>query len=276
MMTIRKTVLALMASTALLGTAFAQTTTTIPAPAFVPEVGQSGKDVVWVPTPQSLVDAMLDMAELTADDYLIDLGSGDGRTVITAAKRGARAHGIEYNPDMVAISRQAAEAEGVSERATFVEGDIFESDFSEATVISLFLLPHLNLKLRPILLDMPPGTRVVSNSFDMAEWEADDTVRSNNADCTSYCNGYKWVIPAKAEGEWELNNDGTLSLTQTFQMLDGTLDSGNQIAEISDARLNGTEIRFQAGDTSYTGQVSDDTMEGQTNSGESWSATRRN
>src|SRR5690606_33403197 len=158
----------------------------------------------WVPTPQSLVDAMLDMAELTADDYLIDLGSGDGRTVITAAKRGARAHGIEYNPDMVEISKRAAEAEGVADRATFEQADIFESDFSDATVISLFLLPNLNLKLRPIILDMAPGTRVVSNSFDMSDWEPDDKVHVQESDCNAYCRGYKWIVPAKVEGTWAL------------------------------------------------------------------------
>lgn len=272
MTTLRKTLVAAICSAALMGSAWAQTST---APEYAPEVGQAGKDVVWVPTPQSLVDAMLDMAELTADDYLVDLGSGDGRTVITAAKRGAKAHGIEYNPDMVNVAVKAAEAEGVSDKATFVQGDIFESDFSDATVISLFLLPNLNVKLRPIILDMAPGTRVVSNSFDMSEWQADEKVRVDDTDCTTYCRGFKWVVPAKAEGDWELDNGGTLSLTQTFQMLDGTLESDGTAATISDARLNGVDITFKADDTTYTGKVDGDTMKGQSDSGDTWSATKR-
>src|SRR5918992_5999257 len=139
--------------------ALAQTTT------YEPSVGQEGKDVVWVPTPQVLVDKMLDMAKVTPSDYVIDLGSGDGRTVITAAKRGARAHGIEYNRDMVELSKRNAEKEGVSGKATFAQADLFKSDFSQASVITMFLLPDINLKLRPKILDLKPGTRVVSNSF---------------------------------------------------------------------------------------------------------------
>src|SRR5512139_935863 len=138
---------------------------------FKPEVGQHGKDVVWVPTAQPVVEKMLDMAKVTPQDYLIDLGSGDGRTVIAAAKRGAHALGIEYNPDMVELSRQNAEAEGVSGRATFVKADLFESDFSKATVITMFLLPELNLRLRPTLLGLKPGTRIVSNTFTMEDWQ---------------------------------------------------------------------------------------------------------
>lgn len=272
MIAIRRTLFAALATTALLGNAWAETKT---LPEFQPEVGQAGKDVVWVPTPQILVDTMLDMAELTPDDYLIDLGSGDGRTVITAAKRGARAHGIEYNPDMVTVARKAAEAEGVSDRATFEQADIFETDFSDATVISLFLLPNLNLKLRPTILEMEPGTRVVSNSFDMAEWESDETIRIDYKECSSYCTGHKWVVPAKAEGTWELDNGGTLTLTQTFQMLDGTLETSGVSAQISEARMKGVEITFDAGGTTYTGTVDGDTMKGQTDSGESWGANKR-
>src|SRR5512146_2384086 len=145
-----------------------------PAPAkqqFEPRVGQEGKDVVWVPSPQAVVNKMLDMAQVTAKDYVIDLGSGDGRTVITAAKRGAKALGIEYNPDMVELSRRNAAKEGVSDKATFMKADLFESDFSQATVITMFLLPEINLKLRPKILALKTGTRVVSNSFDMGEWQ---------------------------------------------------------------------------------------------------------
>src|SRR5512134_820118 len=144
---------------------------------FQPEVGQAGKDVVWVPTPQALVDKMLDMAKVTPKDYVIDLGSGDGRTVITAAKRGSKALGIEYNPDMVELSTRTAAKEGVSDKASFVKADLFESDFSQAQVISMFLLSSINLKLRPKILDLKPGTRIVSNTFDMGEWKPDETAK---------------------------------------------------------------------------------------------------
>src|SRR6266702_3620430 len=140
---------------------------------FEPQVGQAGKDVVWVPTPQELVNKMLDLAKVTPQDYLIDLGSGDGRTVITAAKRGARALGVEFNPDMVELSKRNAAKAGVSDKASFVEADIFRSDLSPATVITLFLLPDPNIKLRPTILTLKPGTRVVSNTFRMGDWEPD-------------------------------------------------------------------------------------------------------
>ena len=155
--------------------AFAQATATQkpaqPQP-FEPKVGQAGKDVVWVPTSQALVDKMLDMAKVTPQDFVMDLGSGDGRTVITAAKRGATAMGIEYNPDMVELSKKNAAKENVSAKATFVKADLFETDFSKATVITMFLLPDINVKLRPKILNLKPGTRVVSNSFTMEDWEA--------------------------------------------------------------------------------------------------------
>src|SRR5687767_537097 len=157
-----------------------------PAKEFQPEVGQAGKDVVWVPTPQSLVDKMLEMAKVTPKDYVIDLGSGDGRTVITAAKRGSKALGIEYNPDMVELSKRNAAKEGVSDKATFMKADLFESDFSQAQVITMFLLPSINLKLRPKILDLKPGTRIVSNSFTMAEWEADESA-TVGGECDHWC-----------------------------------------------------------------------------------------
>ena len=140
-----------------------------------------------MPTSQALVDKMLDMAKVTPQDFVIDLGSGDGRTVITAAKRGARAMGIEYNPDMVELSKQNAAAAGLSEdKAKFMKADLFETDFSQATVITMFLLPSINLKLRPKILDMKPGTRVVSNTFTMEDWEPDET-QTIQGDCTSWC-----------------------------------------------------------------------------------------
>jgi hypothetical protein len=226
---------------------------------------------VWVPTPQALVDKMLDMAKVTPQDYLIDLGSGDGRTVITAAKRGVRALGIEYNPDMVALATRNAANANVSDRATFVKADIFESDFSKATVITLFLLPQLNLKLRPKLLDLKPGTRIVSNSFTMEDWQPDETATVTDG-CTSWCTALFWLVPAKVEGSWRLGN-ADLTLTQQFQKLSGSL-GGTPIAEGS---LAGDRITFTVGTTKYTGQVAGNTMKGEATggSGTTWSAERR-
>src|SRR6188508_1564033 len=178
-----------------------------PASEFQPQVGQDGKDVIWVPTPQALVDKMLDMAKVTPKDYVIDLGSGDGRTVITAAKRGAKALGIEYNPDMVELSKRNAAKAGVTDKASFMKADLFEADLSPATVITMFLLPDINLKLRPKILNLKPGTRIVSNSFTMGDWNADDTAVVKEG-CVSYCTAYLWIVPAKVEGTWQLG-DGT-------------------------------------------------------------------
>ena len=175
---------------------------------FEPQVGQQGKDVVWVPTPQALVDKMLDMAKLTPQDYLMDLGSGDGRTVITAAKRGATAVGIEYNPDMVELSKKNAATENVGPKATFMKADLFETDLSKATVITMFLLPQINLKLRPTILDLKPGTRVVSNTFTMDDWTPDETATITDDNCSSWCTALLWIVPAKADGTWRLGNGG--------------------------------------------------------------------
>ncbi len=225
---------------------------------FEPQVGQEGKDVVWVPTPQALVDRMLDMAKVTANDTVIDLGSGDGRTVITAAKRGAKAMGIEYNPDMVELSKRNAAKEGVGDKAVFVQGDIFKSDFSKADVITLFLLTSLNAKLRPILLDMKPGTRVVSNTFDMGDWTPDDQVQATG-ECRSYCRAYFWLVPAKVGGTWQLP-DGELTLEQKYQMVSGKLKSASGTTDVT-GKLSGEQIVFSAGDVTYTGKVSGNTME---------------
>jgi len=236
---------------------------------FKPEVGQPGKDVVWVPTPQALVERMLDMAKVTPKDMLIDLGSGDGRTVIAAAKRGLTAHGIEYNPDMVDLAKRNAAAAGVANRATFAKADLFESDFSKAQVITMFLLPSINMRLRPKLLDMRPGTRIVTNSFTMEDWQADET-STIEGDCTSWCTAHLWIVPAKVEGNWQLGQ-GTLALTQKFQMVSGTLGSG----PVSEGRLRGDAIAFTAGGTKYSGRVEGNTMRGTTAAGAAWSATRR-
>jgi precorrin-6B methylase 2 len=241
---------------------------------YEPRVGQEGKDVVWVPTPQSLVNKMLDMAKVTSKDYVIDLGSGDGRTVITAAKRGAKALGIEYNPEMVELSTRNAAKEGVSDKATFVKADLFDSDLSQATVITMFLLPDINIKLRPKILDLKPGTRIVSNTFTMGEWAADETATANG-DCVSYCNALFWIVPAKVAGTWKLPK-GELALKQTFQMVSGTLKSGTNTAQISDGRLRGDQITFTAGGVQYTGRVNGNTIEGTAKGGSNgnWSATR--
>jgi Methyltransferase domain len=240
-------------------------------PSYAPRVGQAGKDVVWVPTPDAMVEKMLDMAKVTANDYLIDLGSGDGRTVITAAKRGARAHGIEYNPDMVELSKRNAEAAGVTETATFAKADLFESDFSQATVITMFLLPQINLKLRPKILDLKPGTRIVSNSFTMGDWPPDETA-TVGGDCDTWCTALLWIVPVKVEGHWRLP-DGELTLKQTFQWITGTLKSGSNVVAIQNGRLAGDEIRFSAGKNAYTGRINGETITGVVNSA-AWRAER--
>ncbi len=231
---------------------------------YEPKVGQSGKDVVWVPTPQELVNKMLDMAKVTSQDYVMDLGSGDGRTVITAAKRGATAVGIEYNPDMVELSKHNAEKEGVTGKATFMKADLYETDLSKATVITMFLLPDINMKLRPKILNLKPGTRIVSNSFTMEDWE-DDATETVTGECTSWCTAHFWVVPAKVEGSWQ-TPQGELTLTQTFQKVKGTL--GSQAVE---GKLLGEQLTLTAaGKTVFTGKVNGNTIQGS-----AWSATRR-
>jgi hypothetical protein len=242
---------------------------------FQPEVGQPGKDVVWVPTPQVLVNKMLDLAKVTPQDYVIDLGSGDGRTVITAAKRGARALGIEYNPNMVEVSKANAAKEGVSDKATFMNADLFETDFSKATVITMFLLPSINLTLRPKLLEMKPGTRLVSNSFDMGEWRPEETATVTEG-CTTWCTALLWIVPALAAGKWQLGG-GELALTQEFQMLSGTLTLNGNSAPISNAKMLGDQITFSAGSTVYTGRLTGSVIEGTAKTNGSsvpWRATR--
>ncbi len=245
---------------------------------YEPQPYQEGKDVVWVPTAQALADKMLDLAKVTSQDYVVDLGSGDGRIVITAAKRGARSLGIEYNPDLVELSKRNAAKEGVGAKAQFIQADLFESDFSQATVITMFLLPEINLKLRPRILDLKPGTRVVSNSFGMDEWEADQTaVVTPEEGCNdTFCEAYFWIVPAKVEGTWKLPQ-GELWFKQTFQMISGTLKSGSNIVAIKDGRLKGDLISFTAGGAQYTGRVSGNTMQGTCKSGGStvqWNASR--
>ena len=228
---------------------------TAPASIFEPQVGQPGKDVVWVPTPDAMVESMLDMAEVTPQDFLMDLGSGDGRTVIAAAKRGLRAKGIEYNGDMVALARRNAAAAGVSDRAQFEEADLFETNLSQAQVLTMFLLPQINMKLRPAILNMAPGTRVVSNSFLMEDWRPDETKRL--PDCGSWCTAHLWIVPARVAGTWTLPQ-GTLRLTQEFQAIAGRLDS----MPLTDSTLRGDAISFTVNGAVYAGRVQGTTMSG--------------
>jgi SAM-dependent methyltransferase len=244
------------------------------APDYQPMQGQEGKDVIWLPTAQPHVDRMLDLGKVTAADYVIDLGSGDGRTVITAAKRGARALGVEYNPDMVALSERTAAKEGVADKAKFMKADLFETDFSQATVITMFLLPDINLKLRPKILDLKPGTRIVSNSFNMGDWTPDETVETRES-CTSYCKAFLWIVPAKVQGTWRMPQ-GELTLEQKYQEVSGTLKKKNVVTKVSNGKLAGDRIAFTLAGTRYEGQVSGGTMQGTTTAGGKkgkWEAT---
>jgi SAM-dependent methyltransferase len=230
---------------------------------FEPYYGLPGKDIGWVPTPQSVVNKMLDLAKVTPEDYVMDLGSGDGRIVITAAKRGARATGIEYTPELVDLSIRNADSAGVSAKTNFVRGDLFETDLSKATVITMFLLPEINLKLRPKLLTLTPGTRVVSNSFTMGDWEPDDTISvDENSGCTYYwCKALLWFVPANVEGTWH-SPTGDFAITQTFQMISGTLTSQGKNISIEHGIVRGDRVTFMANGATYEGQVRGNSIEG--------------
>ena len=239
---------------------------------FVPQVGREGRDVVWVPTPFELVERMLDLADVTSQDVVIDLGSGDGRNVIGAAKRGARALGVEYDPRMVALSRRLAAEAGVADRATFVEGDMFQADISQATVLALFLLPSNMNQLRPKFLGLQPGSRIVANTFGVDGWSPDETIMIEG-DCGEWCTALLWIVPAKVGGAWQLEQ-GELVLNQDFQMVTGSF-AGTPIA---DGRVRGEQIRFTVGAAEYTGRVAGDRIEGTVRGGgrqPAWTATRR-
>ena len=235
---------------------------------FVPSVGQEGRDVIWVPTPQELVDRMLQMAETKPADYVIDLGSGDGRTVITAAKKfGATALGIEYNPDMVALSQRNAEKEGVAAKAQFRQADIFQTDFSKATVLTLYLLPSLNVKLRPTILNMKPGTRVVSHAFTMEEWQADQV------DSAEGRTAYMWIVPAKVGGTWRVEVAGgsprvyEATFSQQFQNLAGSARTNGKPLQFGGGKMRGETISFSLVDDTnvrreFTGRAVGDKIEG--------------
>ena len=252
---------------------------------FQPHVGQAGKDVIWVPTPELLVDRMLTMAQTTSQDFVVDLGSGDGRTVITAAKKyGAKALGVEFNPDMVELSRRAAAKEGVAGKADFVRGDIFETDFSKATVVTMYLLPTINSKLRPKILDMRPGTRVASHQFDMEDWEPDETTNYDGR------RAYFWIVPAKVQGSWRLrypagneSREANLTLEQRYQQVKGSVRLGEVSAGLREPLLRGDAIRFafvdQAGARRdfigrVNGNVMDGTVRAENGAEGKWSATR--
>jgi hypothetical protein len=247
-----------------------------------PSVGQEGKDVIWVPTPEALVSAMLDMAKVTSQDYVMDLGSGDGRIVIAAAKRGAHAIGVEYNPDMVALSTENARKAGVSDRASFIRADIFETDFSKATVLTMYLLPDLNIRLRPKILEMKPGTRIVSHAFSMEDWEPDQTAEVEDR------SAFLWIVPAKVAGTWSWPSEtgqAELTLRQKYQKLEGTLKTEGKEVPLTDAKLDGDRISFRVVEGNpttrqYSGVVSGNTIRGtvkSTNHADAkWAAARKN
>jgi hypothetical protein len=225
-----------------LNLAFASTTTN--SADYKPKVGQEGKDVIWVPTPEGLIDKMLEAAKVSDKDTLFDLGAGDGIIAITASRKyGAKSVGIEYNPEMAQFARRKVAEAGLTDKVKIITGDIFQEDFSSATVVTLYLMPHLNLKLRPILLKMKPGTRVVSNTFTMGEWEPDETVFDQ------HWKGYFWVVPAQIEGAWVMTGmEGgplRLNISQSFQNIGGTLTRGGQTLTLLGAKLRGDEVKFQ-------------------------------
>jgi SAM-dependent methyltransferase len=253
---------------------------------YEPHVGQAGKDVIWVPTPDEVVERMLRMAQVTANDYVVDLGAGDGKIAIAAAKKfGARALGIEYNADMARHAQRNAERAGVAGRARIVQGDIFVSDFTQATVVTMYLLPALNLKLRPQILAMRPGTRVVSHSFSMDDWEADETSSLDGR------RAYFWVVPAAVAGAWSLELAGggaaeklEMTLEQRYQKIDGTVTLGPVLGGLREARLRGFLVAFSYVDDKgarrdFSGRVSGARMEGSFRADNGtegrWTATRK-
>lgn len=234
---------------------FAQTA----QPAYTPRMGQEGKDVVWIPSPQDTVELMLDMARVTPQDFVIDLGSGDGRNVIAAAKRGALALGVEYNPDLVELSKRNARDAGVGEKATFVHGDMFAADISKATALILFLIPDNLTRLAPKFINLKPGTRIVSNTYEIGGgWEPDDSDRLKQ--CASWCTAHLYIVPAKVSGTWRMP-EGELTLEQQFQTVWGTYQMGGASVPVSGV-LRGEEILFSINAVEYSGRVQGDSMEG--------------
>lgn len=264
----RRRVLALGAGWAALaaGTAAAQSGS---GADYTPSSGQPGKDVVWVPTPDEAVDRMLLLGEVQAGDRVVDLGAGDGKIVIAAVRNhGARALGLEYNPDMVALSQRLARQAGVTEKASFRQADIFASDFSDATVVTMYLLPQLNLKLRPKLFTMAPGTRIVSHSFDMGDWRPDESSR------VGHNRLYRWTIPANVSGSWSLSvprlgptTPQTISFRQRYQQLEGAALFAGLSGSLVRPHLHGDRLSFALRDVAgamlhFEGRVEGDHLAG--------------
>jgi precorrin-6B methylase 2 len=247
-------------------------TTTPVVPEYKPTIAQEGKDVIWIPTPTDLAERMLKIANVTKNDLVYDLGAGDGKIAILAAKQfNATAIGIEFNPDMAEYARKNVQLAGVSNKVSIITGDIFKEDFSKATVVTLYLLPALNIRLRPTILAMKPGTRVVSNTFTMGNWTADQTVQSDSGHM-----GYMWIVPARVEGSWTISglpglsnsNSVRLSILQQYQEITGALQVSGKPNSISiKGRLNGDQISFEYRDQagvlrSFVGSVENNMIKG--------------
>ena len=216
-------------------------------PDYKPQVGQSGKDVVWVPTPDEVVQRMLRMAKVTPQDTVYDLGAGDGKIAIAAGKIGATSVGIEYNPDMAKLAQCYVQAENLAGKTRIIQGDVFKEDFSKASVVTMYLLPELNLRLRPTILNMKPGTRVTSHQFTMGDWEPDETAE------VDYRTAYLWIVPAKVEGAWTLREQGSnaqyaVNLSQKYQKITGDVAAGSAKQPLVGATVRGEEVRFAFND----------------------------
>ena len=229
---------------------------------FTPTSGQAGKDVVWVPSPPAMVSKMFEVAKVTPNDFVMDLGSGDGRNIIAAARLGARGLGVEFNPDMVVLSRQLAAEAGVGDKAQFAEGDMYAADISKANVLALFLLPVNLNRLAPKFLEMTPGSRIVGNTFGIDGWEPDERLTLEpESDCSSWCEVLLWIVPARAAGTWRMAN-GTLTLTQSYQMVQGSLTVDGQTHSLANRALVGDELTFIAGGLTYQGKIRGNQIDG--------------
>ena len=227
---------------------------------YQPRMGQKGKDVVWIPSPEDMVEKMLDMAKVTPADFVIDLGSGDGRNVIAAARRGAQALGVEYNPDLVELSKRNAAYAGVADRASFIQGDMYKADISKASALILFLIPDNLAKLAPRFLELKPGTRIVSNTYEIGGgWEADETDRTDL--CAAWCVAHMYIVPAKVAGTWRMPH-GHLTVHQSFQQIYGTYDIDGISITIEDGWLRGNDVRFTVNAVEYTGRVEGNAISG--------------
>jgi len=226
------------------------------------------KDVPFVPTPETVVDEMLSMAKVGPNDTVIDLGSGDGRIVIAAAKRGARAIGIDIDPERIKEANENAKENGVQDKVQFIRQNLFDADLKPATVLSMYLLPSVNMKLRPkILSDLKPGTRVVSHAFDMGDWKPDQQQEQV----------YLWIVPANVSGNWKFESQGqkgapsALDLSQKFQMVSGKISVDGTAYQIRNAKLDGKRLQFTAdlagASQKYSFDVNGDSLQGQTNQG---------